>query len=491
MGADHATTSQFLSASEVALAVREGRLSALDVVERQLDRIERHNAALNAIVTLDADGARRRAREADRAVAMGEIRGKLHGVPVTIKDSFDTAGLRTTSGYRPYARRVPVEDATAVARLRAAGAIILGKTNLPTLASGIQTDNPVFGRTNNPWDLRRTPGGSSGGAAAAISAGLSFLELGSDIGGSIRIPAHFCGVYGLKTTAGRVAGTGHVASAHPLTMPAGCEALLQLASFGPIARSIDDLALALPIISEPATPPVVAATWPAASAMRLAWTEDFGGTPLDHETRLKMRQLADALALHGYRVERCTSAKIDYNEAWWIAGICLGAINTLFQSSATRWARRLASPVLQRIGPRHPLRRGVFAGLALDRERLRAALDDRLRIIDQLEMFLGTWDAWICPAFPTPAFSHRPMNAPVDVDGRPMSQLEANLLHSIIFNLTGHPVVTIPIGSSSHGLPIGVQVVGRRWHESALLDVAKQISSVANGYRDPAGYLAS
>lgn len=163
MSAEHAATSTFLTASEVAHAIRNGELSARDVVEKQLDRIARYNPALNAVVTLDADTARRRARDADRAVSAGEFRGRLHGVPITVKDFFDTAGLSTTSGYRPFARRVPAEDATAVVRLRQAGAIILGKTDLPTLASGVQTDNPVFGRTNNPWDLQRTPGGSSGG----------------------------------------------------------------------------------------------------------------------------------------------------------------------------------------------------------------------------------------------------------------------------------------------------------------------------------------
>ena len=259
---------------------------------------------MNAVVTLDADGARRRAAEADRALAEGVLWGPLHGVPITIKDSFDTAGLRTASGYRPFARRVPLEDATPVARLREAGAIILGKTNLPTLASGVQTDNHVFGRTNNPWDLRRTPGGSSGGAAAAISAGLSFLELGSDIGGSIRIPAHFCGVYGLKATAGRVAGKGHVASARRLDIPVGFEALLQLASFGPIARSLDDLQLALPIISEPGTPSLHNAQCPVASELRLAWTDDFGGTPLDQDSRRLMKNLEAALVRGGRRIER-------------------------------------------------------------------------------------------------------------------------------------------------------------------------------------------
>jgi amidase len=488
MSVEHAGTRKCVTASGVAHAIRNGGLSARDVLEKQLDRIARYNPALNAVVTLDADTARRRAQEADRAASAGEFWGPLHGVPITVKDSFDTAGLRTTSGYRPFARRVPAEDATAVARLRGAGAIILGKTNLPALASGVQTDNPVFGRTSNPWDLRRTPGGSSGGAAAAIAAGLSFLELGSDIGGSIRIPAHFCGVCGLKATAGRVAGKGHVASAHPLSVPEGCEALLQLASFGPIARSVEDLELALPIISEPGSPPLAVTKMSAAPETRLAWTDDFGGTPLDDDSRRTMQRLAEALAGRGNGIERCPNANVDYDEAWWVAGVCLGAINTLFQSSASRWARRLVSPVLLRVGPRHPLRRGLFTGMTLDGVRVRAALEARLRIIEQLERFLDAHDSWICPAFPTPAFSHRSMNAPIDVDGQSMSQLDANLLHSIIFNLTGHPVVTIPIGSSSTGLPIGVQIIGKRWQEMALLGIAKTILSGADGYRNPPGY---
>jgi amidase len=489
MTSDQTEARQSLStASEVAHAIRAGRLSASDVVEMQLDRVAKFNPALNAVVTLDADSARRRAREADRALSAGTLWGPLHGVPVTIKDSFDTAGLRTVSGYRPFAQRVPSQDAAPVARLREAGAIILGKTNLPTLADGIQTNNSVFGRTNNPWDLGRTPGGSSGVAAAAISAGLSFLELGSDIGGSIRIPAHFCGVHGLKATAGRIVGKGHTASPRPPKITAEFAALRQLAAFGPIARSVGDLRLALSIISDPGTPPLEATVGRTVSELRLAWTEDFGGTPLDADSRQTMQRLAEALKLRGCQIERCGSANVDYDEAWWISGICLGAINTLFQPLTRRWIRRLASPALLHFGPRHPLLRGLFTGLALDHQRVCQALKQRMAIIEQMERFLNTWDAWICPVFPTPAFTHQPPKSPIEVDDQPMSQLEANLLQCIIFNLTGHPVVTVPIGLSSGGLPIGIQVVGSRWHEIALLNVAQQIASIAGGYRIPSGY---
>ncbi len=251
------TDESIRTASQIATAIRAHEVTAVQVLEDLISRVEKYNPALNAIVTLDIDRARRRAQEADEALSQDQIWGPLHGVPITIKDSFETVGLRTVSGYPPFAQRVPNEDAPPVARLRQAGAIILGKTNLPTLASGIQSNNPVFGRTNNPWDLSRTPGGSSGGAAAAISAALSYLDLGSDIGGSIRIPAHFCGVYGLKATGGRISGKGHLSSPKRLVVPPGWEPLLQLGSFGPLARSIDDLRLCLPIITEPTAPPAI------------------------------------------------------------------------------------------------------------------------------------------------------------------------------------------------------------------------------------------
>lgn len=484
---DQTSTPALLTASEVARAIRTGQLSATEVVEAQVGRIEKFNPALNAIVTLDAGHARCRAHEADRALAAGQVWGPLHGVPITLKDSFDTAGLRTTSGYRPFRDRVPVEDATPVARLREAGAIILGKTNLPALASGRQTNNALFGRTNNPWDLRRTPGGSSGGAAAAISAGLSFLEVGSDIGGSIRIPAHFCGVYGLKATAGRIAAKGHVASARRFVAPIGCKPLFELASFGPIARSIEDLELVLPIISEPDTPPLTPLAPRTLSELRVAWTDDFGGTPLDGDSRRLMQRFIEALTRRGCHIERCSSA-VDYAEAWRISGICLGAVDTLFQPSPKRWFRRAVSPLLRQFGPRHPLMRGLFAGLALDPVGLRRALEQRVQLIQQLEDFLGVWDCWICPAFPTSAFSHRTSIAPIDVDGQSISQMEANLLPTVIFNMTGHPVVTMPIGLSPEGLPIGVQVIGRRWREMALLDTARQMAPVTGGFQRPPGY---
>ncbi len=482
-------TQMDITACQAARVVKNGQLKAIDLVESTLARIEKDNPPLNAIVTLDADDALRQAKAADQAVQERKLVGPLHGVPITIKDSFETAGMRTTSGFPPFANRVPGEDAPPVARLRAAGAIILGKTNLPTLASGIQTNNPVFGRTNNPWDLSRTPGGSSGGAAAAISAQLSYLELGSDIGGSIRIPAHFCGVYGLKCTGGRVSGKGHLSSPKRLVVPKGWDALLQLASMGPLARSIEDLRLAFPIIAEPGTPGLEPQPVKPLAELRIAWTDDFGGAPLDNESRWLMQAFAARLSEAGCQVEHCQDAGFDYEEAWFVAGACLGTINTLFQPLLMQWIRRLIGPVRSARGG-HSLIKGLYSGVSLNPKTIQEMLKKRERLIEQVERFLGEWDAWVCPVFPTPAFTHRKPDAPIDIDGKPFSQLLANLLHSIIFNLTGHPVVTIPIGltnaiGTEPALPVGVQIVGRRWQEQTLLNAAEQIAAVTPGYLSP------
>jgi amidase len=231
----------FSSASGLAKGIRDCTFSATEVLEAFLAQIDQHNPALNAIVTLNGAEARLQAQAADRAVATGQSLGPLHGVPITFKDLFETAGLRTTFGYQSLAQYIPPQDVPLVARLREAGAIVLGKTNLPKGGGDFQTVSPVFGRTNNPWDITRTPGGSSGGGGAAIAAALSPLDLGNDLGGSLRIPAHFCGVYSLKPTEYRVANS----------LRSNPRLLRHMITTGPIARSVKDLRLCLDIIEGP------------------------------------------------------------------------------------------------------------------------------------------------------------------------------------------------------------------------------------------------
>src|SRR5205085_11891325 len=308
----------FASASELAAAICARRTSAAELVELYLSRIERHNPSLNAVCTLDAAGARRRAREADAALARGELWGALHGVPMTIKDALETAALRTTGGHPPLKDYVPAKDASAVARLRSAGAILLGKTNVPPLSADYRADNPIFGRTNNPWNLERTPGGSTGGGAAAVAAGLSAFDVGSDLAGSVRTPAHFCGLFGLKPTERRIPNAGHIPE--PPGVP---RAVRHMNVLGPLARSVEDLALITKTLcgahlAEPDVPPMPWSEPPARplKAHRFAWSADFGGVPVTRETRHAIHKLGDALANAGGMVEERNPDGFSFDEAW-------------------------------------------------------------------------------------------------------------------------------------------------------------------------------
>ena len=291
-----------LGACELAATIRERRASSREVVQAFLARIERLNGPINAIVSLDEEGALRKAQQADEARARGERVGPLHGVPVTLKDCHATAGIRTTAGHPPL-DQVPTRDGVIAARLRGAGAIILGKTNVSRLLQDIQADNPIFGRTSNPWDLTRTSGGSSGGAAAALAARLTPLDVGSDFAGSIRIPAHFCGVFGLKPTEHRVSMAGQLPE---LSAAARAPSLW---SCGPMARSVDDLDLGLRVIAgadgSPEIPPVPAPQRvPMESKdLRIAWAPSFPGVPVQKAIRVALESLCNRWSNEGARLE--------------------------------------------------------------------------------------------------------------------------------------------------------------------------------------------
>ena len=488
----------FLTATELVAAIRTRQVSAVDVLDAYLKQIAAHNPKVNAVITLDEERARQRAVEADAALARGEIWGPLHGLPITVKDALETAGLRTTSSFKPLAHYIPKQDATAVARLRSAGAIVLGKTNLPELANGPQVNSPLFGTTNNPWDLSRTPGGSSGGSAAAIAAGFSALELGSDIGGSVRLPAHFCGIFSIKPTDYLVSTVGHI----PPPPPTRFRGLLQyLLSVGPLARSIADLKLALSLIAGPdinawQIPPVSLAGEPPRPLreQRFAWSDDFGGFPISDDTRTALTQLADNLTRAGCRVERCNPPGLDFRaavetnyeiqmSAFMVRGTPLHLPRTAF-----RW-------LAQRMPVSEPVARGGLSGTGATLKQYAAALARREGYIYSLEQFLANYDAWLCPVASVPAFRHtsaativEQIRATVDLDGQPISYLNAANMFTSIFNLTGNPAVVVPVARSKEGLPIGVQVVGRRWADMTLLNIAEALTEVTGPFRPPAGY---
>ena len=481
----------FSTASQLAQAIQSGDISSLDVIEAHLAQIAKHNPKLNAIVTLDTERARRQAREADAALARGESWGPLHGVPFTAKDFYETAGLRTTAGFKGLANHIPVRDATAVARMRQAGAILLGKTNMPPLGQDVQTNSPLLGIGNNPWDLGRTPGGSTGGGAAAVAAGFTPIELGSDGNGSIRIPAHYCGVYGFKPTEYRVPGTGHLTD-----LPGKPHAFRHLACFGPLARSVDDLKLVFSVIAGPdghdfLVPPVplTPASAKPLENLRLAWTSDVGGLAVTADTSRLLASLIARLAERGCKTEE-RALPFDLDAAWRIGGALTTAMAVPVVPAPLRWLGATLYPLMF---PNQPFHAGMAKGLRMGISGYMKTLTERETFIAAMEDMFDHCDALICPVASTPAFTHRraAVKAPgkaIDVDGKKMPYWMATVYHTSIFNLTGHPVVVIPLGLSEDGLPIGVQVVGRRWHDMEILDIAGKLAEVLGPPPVPPGY---
>lgn len=436
---------------DLAVAIRRRAVSVLEVVDAHLERIARLNPTINAIVTLDEESARRRAEEADDALARGEIWGPLHGIPITLKDGHATAGLRTTAGHPALAQHVPASDGSIAKRLKRAGAILLGKTNVSPLLMDIQADNPIFGRTRNPWNLERTSGGSSGGAAAAVAAHLTVLDVGSDYAGSIRIPAHFCGVFGLKATENRVPIAGHIPE------PLAAARAPSFWSPGPLARSVGDLALALRVIagadpSQPEVPPIPAPEMPEVEPvnLRLAWAPTFPGVPASSSIVAAVRGIAATLGNLGARVDE-RLPDVSWEEMANVRSRIIKALDT-------GDARQGAASV--------PL--GEYF----------EALERRSGIISIWERWFESVDALLCPVAMVTAFPHCRMNTPIPVD-RDMESYWKIIGHCAPFNLTGHPSVVVPIGRDPKGLPIGAQLVGKRWGEGRLLGVAALLARVA------------
>ena len=483
----------FLPAHTLAKGIRDRTFSSVEVLQAHLTQIKKHNAKLNAIVTLDDERAIQRAKAADEALASQECWGALHGVPVTLKDYIETAHLRSTANYRPLANYVPKEDATIVSRLRAAGAIILGKTNLPKLAQGFQTDGEFLGRANNPWNLAYTPGGSSGGGAAAIAGGLSPLEIGGDIGGSIRIPAHFCGIYGLKPTEYRVSTAGCVSR-----KPGLPHAVRHQRVLGPLARSIEDLQLCLSLIEgednrDWHVRPPTAETFSAKPLKdySFAWTDDFNGIPVTCETRLALETLANQLEQLGCRVKRASPPKFDFLAALKTYGVICGAELGVLQSPINRFLYACLAPG-SALFPGGAIAQGLLEGAGGHMRSYVEALTKRDDLIHQMEVFLSNWDAWLCPVACGSAFPHLPVRGIFDsafkvlqVDDQPVPYLVWGLTHSPIFNLTGNPVVTLPVGKTSEGMPIGIQVIGKRWRDRELLAICQSLTEVTGAFRRP------
>ena len=480
----------FKPAYQLAGMIRERKVSSVEVLEAHLNQISQHNSKLNAICTLNQN-ALETAKQADAALAKGENWGVLHGVPITIKDTFETAGLRTTAGYEPLKNYIPTEDATAVARLRQAGAIIIGKTTPSQLAGDYQGINDIFPLVNNPWNLEYTPGGSTSGGAAAVAALFSSLELGSDIGGSIRHPAHFCGLYGLKPTDRRVPTTGHIGD----TTSMDFRCIRQMFTVGGLARSIEDLSLCIKIITgadarQPDIPPVALDEVEGKSLenLKIAWIDEIPLYPVAREIKSAMQSVRKKLADAQVGVESWIP-KYDFEKAWEVY-YAVGTYNLMYtQPSDLKNASFIWREATQ--GDKGLRKLSKIPNVVLPiflQKSLKGyfqALTERDNLIAQMDKELKQWDVWLCPVAMTTAFTHRNKGAAVEIDGRKVPYQMANGAYVVPFNLTGHPVVVIPIGFTKDGLPIGMQIVGKRWKEMELLSIAQKLDEIVGGFRNP------
>jgi Asp-tRNA(Asn)/Glu-tRNA(Gln) amidotransferase A subunit family amidase len=456
----------------MAELVRNRKLSPVELVQAHLRRIERLNSKLNAYVQVDGERALASASRAETAVAQNKTLGALHGVPLSIKSAIEVDGLRCEAGTQLRAGYVATDDAPLVSRLRNAGAIILGTTNTPELLMAWETDNLLYGRTNNPWDLSHTAGGSSGGEAAAIASGCSAGGVGSDGGGSIRVPAHFCGICGLKPTPGRIPATGH--------FPQSVGPFALLGVVGPMARTVADLKILFEVMQgpdpgDPSAAPVPV-RWPRFSDARessaievrnsekprIAYFEDDGRTPVTSKTRQAIKKAASTLRSAGFEVEPFRPDGLEKaRQLWWKF---FGVAGGMLLGPMTKGRETELSPILKEFNRWVAAEPSHTASSLLDTwiERDLA----RMQIFDQMKKF----PVLLCPVASIPAFRHGERSW--QIDGQNVEYLDA-WSYCEWFNLLGMPAATIPISRSAEGLPIGVQIVAKPWEEELVLSVAE------------------
>ena len=489
MTADHDLA--FADATACVRAIGARDVSSRELLEHLVDRIDRLDGPVNSVVTLDLERARARADRADRATAEGRSWGPLHGLPMTVKDVWETAGIRTTSGAPALADHVPDTDAVAVTRLLEAGAVVFGKTNTPLYAGDVQTFNDVFGTTGNPWDPTRSAGGSSGGAAAAVAAGFTPLELGSDIGGSIRLPSHLCGTFGLKPSWGTVPSRGHIPGAP------GSLLEVDVNSGGPMARSVRDLSLGLDVIAGPLPADAGAGRLeppPAAPGgvadLRIGVVLDDAAHPVAAEVRHVLRSAFDRLADAGARVDEIELPVPlpDMYASW--QRLVLPIIGSDLPEDVRAELKALAP---EKTGD-DTASRALRSMVADHRDRARAdqaRQHQRRRWADAFE----TFDVVLCPVFQTAAHPHdlRPIaERTIDVDGVSLPYVDLIAWCGGIGAML-LPVAAIPAGRTARsgprgGLPVGMQVVGPFLRDRAVLAAAQTISDVVGGFEAPPGF---
>jgi amidase len=451
--------------------LRTNAISVTELAEAHILQIERLNPKLNALVDFDPDKVRVRARMHDAWLGT-RTRRPLFGLPVTVKSSIATRGLKCEIGSLLHKGEIPAHDAVAVARLRAAGALILGTTNCPEFLMAYETDNLLHGQTRNPWDPERTPGGSSGGESAAIAAGMSAAGLGSDSGGSVRVPAHFTGICSLKPTPGRIPGRGH--------LPPCVGPFQILGAIGPMARTIADVALLFRLLSghdpaDPASAPV-ALREPTLNELRsnkIGYFEDDELVPVTQETRAAVQAAAAALREAGFRIEPFRPSTLELlRKLWWKFFVQCGA---MFYAPEIRGREQELSPIFNEFlgiaGSAEPLTAEELLNAWAELDLLRAKTLEEMR----------KYPVLLCPVASVPAFRHGERSW--NIEGRTVDYLDA-WRHTQWFNALAAPAAVVPVGRSPEGLPIGVQIVARPYEDETALGIAG-IVDAAFGYQPP------
>ena len=478
----------FQPAYRLAQLIRNRKIGCLELLDLYLARGARHGKAINAIVVHDTERARKRAKAADRALAKGDLWGPLHGVPMTIKESFDVAGLPTTWGVTALQNHTATTDALAVARFRAAGAVLFGKTNVPVMLADWQTFNPIYGTTNNPWDLTRGPGGSSGGSAAALAAGLTGLEAGSDIGASIRDPAHYCGVYGHKPTYG-------ICSTRGQSLP-GQVATPDIAVVGPLARSARDLEIALRVMAGPDDIDAIGWKLSLPKARQRSLREFKVGVlpgadtaPVDAVISGAIQDLADFLARNGAKVNDRARPDIDLAEAHRVfiqllrAATSRGADDKTFAGNVARASR------LKPDAPGYEA--WMLQGSTMRHREWLHWNERRHQLRLKWAEFFGDYDLLLCPPAATPAFPHNQKGERwermVSVNGKPQPST-TQMFWAGFSGMAGLPSTVAPAALSPEGLPVGVQIVGPQYGDLTCIALARLLEKEYRGFVAPPGY---
>ena len=451
----------FTPATELARLYRAGKVSPLEVMRAVLERVDRVNPLVNAVVTLDREAAMNQARRATAALARRSAAlGPLHGIPVGIKDVTPTKGMRTTFGSKLFEDHVPAEDAAVVERLKAAGAIVLGKTNTPEFAFGPNTVNAVFGATRNPWNLALSAGGSSGGSAAALATGMCPIAQGTDLGGSLRGPAALCGVVGFRTTPGLIPRYPEVLAWDSYSVE------------GPMARTIGDTALLLSVMAGPADarapmnyaadpkPFLAAVRQPSVKGSRIAWTPDLGGlVTVDPEIATACEESARILRTLGARVERASPDMRDVPE---IVALTRGFLMVARHADKLdRWRDQLQAGLVE----------NTLQGLAMTSRDVARGELLRTQLWHRVHAFFESRDLWLTPTTAVPPF---PIELPhaMEIGGKPAGKALQRSFLTYAFSVLGLPAISVPCGFTRDGLPIGLQIVGRPRQEAAVLRAA-------------------